>query len=48
MALVETALPPEALQGNAWGALSPEAALTLSAPGMQPLQACPLSCSTDL
>ena len=38
MALVETALPPEALQGDAWGALSPGAALTLSAPGLQPLQ----------
>lgn len=37
---METALPPEALLGDGWGALSPDAALTLCAPGMEPLQAC--------
>ena len=38
MALIETALPPEALDDQ-WGKLSPDAALTLSFPGKEPLQA---------
>ena len=43
MALIETALPPEALLGPAaWGALAPSAALTLQTPGCAPLQV-PLS-----
>jgi hypothetical protein len=47
MALVETALPPEALLGDGWGGLSPDAALTLSVPSVaEPLQArtCALQC----
>jgi hypothetical protein len=39
MALIETALPPEALLGpSAWGQLPPSAALTLQTPGCEPLQ----------
>lgn len=46
MALVETVLPPEALLGDGWGRLSPDAALTLSVPSMaEPLQASPACCS---
>ena len=36
MTLVVTSLPQEALS-NEWGQLSPDAALTLNAPGMDPL-----------
>ena len=36
MTLVVTSLPQEALS-NEWGQLSPDAALTLNAPGMEPL-----------
>ena len=38
MALVETELPPEALDPQ-WGKLSVDAVLTLRAPGKEPLQA---------
>ena len=38
MALVETELPPEALDAQ-WGKLSVDAALTLRAPGKEALQA---------
>ncbi len=44
---METALPPEALLGDGWGGLSPDAALTLSVPSVaEPLQArtCALQC----
>ncbi len=36
MTLIVTSLPQEALS-NEWGQLSPDAALTLNAPGMDPL-----------
>ena len=38
MALIETEIPPEALDDQ-WGKLSPDAALTLRFPGKEPLQA---------
>lgn len=38
LALVETALPPEALDEGNWSPLPPGAALCLTAPGMEPLQ----------
>ncbi|GAQ87885.1 hypothetical protein KFL_003850060 [Klebsormidium nitens] len=38
LALVETALPPEAIEEGAWKPLPPDAALSLKAPGMGPLQ----------
>eukprot|EP00884_Botryococcus_braunii_P010638 jgi/Botrbrau1/19576/Bobra.0035s0061.1 len=41
LALISTSLPEEALLGE-WGQLPPDAALTLTAPGMEPLQV-PLS-----
>ncbi|KAK9839441.1 hypothetical protein WJX81_002347 [Elliptochloris bilobata] len=47
MALVETALPPEALLGEGWGNLGPDAALTLSAHGVEPLQV-PLEPAADM
>ena len=36
MTLIVTSLPQEALS-NEWGQVSPDAALTLNAPGMDPL-----------
>lgn len=42
MALIETELPPEAMDDQ-WGKLSPDAALTLRFPGKEPLQARPSS-----
>ncbi|KAG0591999.1 hypothetical protein KC19_1G217200 [Ceratodon purpureus] len=36
MALIEVTMPPEALDCN-WGALPPDAALCINAPGMEPL-----------
>ena len=45
MTLVVTSLPQEALS-NEWGNLSPDAALTLNAPGMEPLHV-PLKVSKE-